>query len=571
MNFIKEIDILVINKEILMGDLLDKVDVLVIGGGVSGCTTLRQLSMFKYEVALVEKHEDVCCECSKAASGFVNSPLYSAMEVGVRSDWTGEERITDIKGREENILHMLAYVMRERFFKDLGIKWHQHGYLLVAFNSKQLEMLRKVDLRVRTLCVSGEFITDLKRIKEIEPNISNEVIGAFYLPEFGEVNPWEVVIALYENARQNGARAHFNVKVTNIIWQRDKEKFLVETERGNIEARYIVNAAGFGAAEIARMIGDDSFLPYGTREEIIILDNTCKGVVNNFVRGMGEDGTFKHWVQPAVDGEIILGRGYFPCKTEEDFHNVSVTREGIEIATSEAKKLLPSLPISQTAIHAYAGIMPKTKVKSKNGYIPASDPIIAGSKKNHRLVNVTFAFVSPAPALGLLVGQALSKAGLNLGAEEENDDFNPIRTPLLRRFSDASNEERAKLIERDPRYGHVVCRCMYVTEAEIVEAIRRGATTYEGVRKRTHVGMGRCQGGFDKPRVLAILAKELGIPQTKVTINGGTSVETMFKSKELLKEKVEELGKRLKYIEPRFDSEELRKSYEELLEEAKDD
>jgi glycerol-3-phosphate dehydrogenase len=552
----------------MRADLLDKVDVLVIGGGVAGCTALREISKFKYDVALVEKHGDVCCECSKAAAANMHAPTYAAAEVGVRPDFLAQGVVsTSTLGFD--MLSIVTYAMFERFYKDLGVKLGNRDYLLVAFNNKQLEMLKKARYRVRCLSCSYEFTTDVKRIRELEPNISHEVIGALVLP-IGGMNPWEIVIAIYENARQNGARAHFNAEVMNIVWQKDKENFLVETERGDIETGYIVNAAGFGAAELARMIGDDSFVPYGTRQEFIILDNTCKGIVNNTVREMGENGAFGNFVTPCVDGEILLGRGYFPCETEEDFSNVEVTRRGIEITTAGTKKLIPSLPISEAAISTYAGVLPAIKVKTPNGYLfNGLNPIIAPSENNPRFVNLTFPGVCSAPAIGLFVQQALNKAGLVLGRLEEKDNFNPIRPPILRRFSGASHDERARLIDEDPLYGHVVCRCMNVTEAEIVEAIRRGATTYAGVKKRTHTGMGRCQGGFDKPRVLAILARELGIPQTELTIKGGTSIETMFTSKELLKGEIKR--ECLTYVEPRFDSEELKKSYGKFLEELKDD
>lgn len=87
----------------------------------------------------------------------------------------------------------------------------------------------------------------------------------------------------------------------------------------------------------------------------------------------------------------------------------------------------------------------------------------------------------------------------------------------------ASHAERAALVASDGRYGNIVCRCETVSEAEIVEAVRRGARTVDGVKKRLGVGMGRCQGGFCESRVVGILARELGIPVSRVekTARGG--------------------------------------------------
>ena len=83
----------------------------------------------------------------------------------------------------------------------------------------------------------------------------------------------------------------------------------------------------------------------------------------------------------------------------------------------------------------------------------------------------------------------------------------------------------------------MVCRCETVTEGEIVEAIRRGATTVQGVAFRTRAGMGRCQKGFCGPRVVEILSREMGIPRTEVTFKGGDSRVLLYKAKELLKSK----------------------------------
>lgn len=547
-----------------MSNLLDKVDVLVIGGGINGCLALRLLSRYKYDVALVERHADVAGEQTKANNGNVSiGGHYFLCEVARRVDDTGQHKAIFTRERSG----MTTGWMLFRYLRDLGVKYLRIGYMLVALSSKELEMLKIVRHRVR--CDSGpyEFTTNVNRIKEIEPNISDKVVGALLFPH-ASAQPWDFPIALYENARQNGARAHFSAEVINITWQKDKENFLVETERGDIEAGYIINAAGYGAAKLAKMIGNELkgyVKPTGALEEYIILDDTCKGIINHVVRRLsyyGREGVLGLQVTPMPDGEFSVGHSYQPT---EDIDNVGVTREGMEFCISEAKTLIPALPISETAIAAYAGVMPSF---SEQGiYHP--ELLLGPSEKNQRFINFTTGGFGTAAGKSIDIAVTLDKAGLYLGRGAEKDNFNPIRPPLKRRFSEASNDERDRLIAKDPRYGHVICRCKYVTEAEVVEAIRRGATTYGGVSWRTGLGTGRCQGAFDKPRVLAILARELGIPQTELTLKGGTSIETMFTAKELLKEGVK--IKRPRYVEPRFDSEELKKSYGDLLEELEEE
>jgi glycerol-3-phosphate dehydrogenase len=127
--------------------------------------------------------------------------------------------------------------------------------------------------------------------------------------------------------------------------------------------------------------------------------------------------------------------------------------------------------------------------------------------------------LTAAPAIAELVIQILKYEGLELKPKKE---FDPIREKPIR-FTDLSSEEKDALIAKDPRYGHIVCRCEQVTEGEIVDATKRGARTMDGIKYRTRCGMGRCQGGFCGPRVAAILATELSIPLEQVTKDGGGS------------------------------------------------
>jgi glycerol-3-phosphate dehydrogenase len=118
--------------------------------------------------------------------------------------------------------------------------------------------------------------------------------------------------------------------------------------------------------------------------------------------------------------------------------------------------------------------------------------------------------VAASPAIAEYVRDILSDQGLKLKVK---GDFNPCRQPVVH-FNELSDDEKAALIAQNPSYGNIVCRCEYVTEGEIVDAIRRpvGATTLDGVKRRTRAGMGRCQGGFCQPKVLSILARELKLP-----------------------------------------------------------
>ncbi|NLF80240.1 MAG: FAD/NAD(P)-binding oxidoreductase, partial [Clostridia bacterium] len=203
----------------------------------------------------------------------------------------------------------------------------------------------------------------------------------------------------------------------------------------------------------------------------------------------------------------------------------STTREGLEEwLIPRCTRLIPSLP-QQLSIKPFAGYLPKG----------GADYILKPSPVHPRFINIVLGssgFTSSVAAAEYVVNEVLPAAGLAL---QPKADFDPLRQDIPHMY-DLSDEERAELIAKDPLYGHIICRCETVSEGEVVEAIRRGARTRDGVKFRTRSGMGRCQGGFCGPRVLRILSRELGVPEEQITRKGKGSAEVLFKTKQLLKE-----------------------------------
>ena len=172
---------------------------------------------------------------------------------------------------------------------------------------------------------------------------------------------------------------------------------------------------------------------------------------------------------------------------------------------------MPDFPRA-SIISAFSGLRAPTEEE---------DFVIGASDKARGFVNVA-GIQSPglasAPAIAEMVMGILHDLGV---PRSVRDDFDPVR-PAPPRFAELDDEKRDRLIEQDPRYGTVVCRCEYVTEAEVVNAVHGivPATNMDAVKRRTRVGMGRCQGGFCGCRVAQILAVELGIPVTEITKDG---------------------------------------------------
>ncbi len=486
-----------------MCEIMDQFDVIVIGAGVAGAAILRELSKYELRLAMLEKEEEVCFGATKGT--------HAILHCGFPAKGMPLKNRMELKGN----------LMMEQICEDLDVPYLRTGKLLVAFTEEELASLRKAFIAAKRNGVPGiELITDKKRIGAMEPNLSDEVIAAVYTPYTAVASPWGLVYGLIENAVANGARLFVNAEAQEIAADQDGV-FVIGTPAGHFTAKFIVNAAGYCADKVAGLIGDHSFTIGGTRQQRIVMDKKLEGIVRHVVRDIRANGSHGDFVAPTVYGDILLG------SKVEDIPEVGergTTREGLEEwVIPRCRRLVPSLP-PQMSIKPFAGYLPKG----------GDDYILRPSPAHARFINVVLGssgFTSSPAAGEYVVNEVLPAAGLELKGKP---DFNPLRQDIPH-IRDLTDEQRAELIEKDPLYGHIVCRCETVSEGEIVEAVRRGARTRDGVKFRTRSGMGRCQGGFCGPRVLRILSRELGVPREQITRKGQGSAELLFGTKSLLK------------------------------------
>jgi glycerol-3-phosphate dehydrogenase len=470
-------------------------DVVVIGAGIAGAAAARELCKYQLSIAVVEKEADVCFGATKGTHGIIHCGIPGPG--------------TPLRDRGE----LMGNLMMEGLCQELDVPFRRVGKLLVGFSQEEVTILRDIEHKTRGNGVGGvELIQDRHRLKEMEPNLSDGVVGALYTPTTAVTSPWSLVIALMENAKDNGVRLYLNAPVTDIK-KTPGDDFAVTTGAGTLDASYVINAAGVHADKMARMIGDRSFTIKGLRQQRIILDKRCDGAVRHLVRGLSGASPTGNFVVPTVDGNIMVG-----CKVEEvgDVEDVRTTREGLkEWVIPQYLKLIPGLA-PDNSIKPFAGLIP----------LAGDDYYIKSAPDSPRFVNLVLGAsgftASPAMAR-YLVEEVLPAAGLTL---EHKRDFNPYRRDISH-FSELDNVERGKLISKNSLFGHIVCRCETVSEGEIIEAIRRGATTRDGIKFRTRAGMGRCQGTFCGHKVLEIMSRELGVPAEEITRKGGGSEELL--------------------------------------------
>ena len=467
----------------------DQYDVLIIGAGVTGCAIARELSHTGLKIALSDACDDVAMGASRANSAIVHAgydcvPGTLMAKLNVR----GNEMFDDV-------------------CESLNVPLLRVGSFVIAFGAEDEKELNNLLERGRANGVPGLEIISGERAREMEPKLSDDVTAALWAPTAGITCPYELTIAMSENARANGAEILLRKRAIAIDCADDE--FTVKFEDGTqVSARYVVNAAGVYADEVARLIGDDSFTISPRKGEYMLLDKQalCVGTVIFQTPSKLGKGVL---VSPTVDGNIFAGP---TAQDKVEKNDTQTTPEGLAELKKFSLKSVPTLNLRQV-ITSFAGV----RAQPSTG-----DFIIRPSDKNARFIHaagICSPGLSSAPAIAEYVRGLIKEAGADTA---ERADAIYVREHA-KPFRSMDAEERAEAYKRNPLYGRIICRCETVTEAEIVDAIHRGATTVDGVKRRTRAGMGRCQGGFCAPRVMEILSRELGVPTESLTKFGGKS------------------------------------------------
>ncbi|MDR1979539.1 MAG: NAD(P)/FAD-dependent oxidoreductase [Synergistaceae bacterium] len=479
-------------------------DVIVIGAGISGGTIARELSRYTLRTAVLERAWDIPYGASRANSSMIH---------GGFDDKPGTEkaRFCPEGNRMYRTLH-----------EELDFKYRNCGSYVCAIGPEEERHLELLLGYGKANGVSGVEIVSGDRLRSREPNASLEITAALWSPTAAIVNNFEASLAFIDNARANGVDLFMETEVTGLLFSEDGSRMRgVSTKRGDFNGKVVVNAAGVNSDLISRMAGDDSFTILPTKGEYFIFDKSVGHMVDSFFFSCPSEKGKGVTVARTADENLLIGP---TSVVQDDRENRNTTQPGLEEVFDGASRLVPNIPRNM-AITNFAGV----RANSKNG-----DFHIKALDRPRGFVNVA-GIKSPgftsAPAIAVHVVDMIKESLGDLVKFEPNPKFTPERRHMPR-FSELPMEERERLAKTDPRWGQIVCRCESVTEAQVVEAIRRGARTVSGVKLWVRPGTGRCQGGFCAPRVVEILARELGVSPLEITRHGEDSYMLTGETKE---------------------------------------
>ncbi len=485
-------------------------DVVIIGAGIVGSMVARALSKYNLSIAVLDREADVGMGQSTANSAILHS---------------GHD---PVPGTMKAIMNKRGNELWREYSKELNVPITESGAMIVAVGPEEQKGIAELYERAQENGIPGVEVWSREQVLEQEPHLSPDVTGALWTPTAGVVDPFEGVLAAAENAAMNGAEFHLNTEVQEVIVENGR-LLGVRTNNGEFRGRWVVNAAGVHSDEIMHMAGDHpEFQITARRGEYFIFDK-AKVHITNVLFPMPTEKGKGILVSVTAHGNTLIGPNALEIREKDD---TSVTKEGLNEILTNSTKLVPSLS-PRDVIATFAG------VRATGNYKPDGknkDFLIEISKSVDGLINLA-GIESPgyvsAPAIGEEVERLLKEeAGENL---EVKEDYNPIR-PARVHFAKMDHEERAELIAKNPAYGRIVCRCEEVTEGEIVDAIHSPvpAITYDAIKRRTWLGTGRCQGSFDYPRTMEILARELDMPMTEITKRGPGSVFLYRRTKEVV-------------------------------------
>ena len=466
-------------------------DVIVIGAGVTGSAVARELSRYETNVCVLEKCEDVCEGTSKANSAIVHAG-FDAAEGSLMAK-------LNVRGNE----------MMGDLAKDLDIPFKRNGAMVVCIHKEALDGLKDLYNRGIANGVKELKILNREEALEMEPNLSENVEGALWAPTSGIICPFELNIAMAENANMNGVDFRFNTEVEEIKKGEDGNWHL-RTNNGEYVTRYVVNAAGVYADVIHNMVSADKIHITPRRGDYCLLDKTVGGHVKHTIFPQPTNLGKGVLVSPTIHGNLIVGPTAVDIENKE---GNNTTAAGIDDLIAKAGDHVRNLPI-RNVITSFAGLRAH---ESHHEFIIKE---VDDAPHFIDCAGIESPGLTSSPAIGEMVGNMMKEM---MGLKEKANWISTRKG--VKKTEGLSVEERNALIKENPAYGTIICRCESITEGEILDAIHRplGARSLDGVKRRTRAGMGRCQAGFCSPRTMEILHRELGIPYEKITKSGGRS------------------------------------------------
>ncbi|MEG0378197.1 MAG: NAD(P)/FAD-dependent oxidoreductase, partial [Eubacterium sp.] len=468
-------------------------DVVIIGAGVTGCCIARELSRYNVNACVIEKGDDVASGTSKANSGVIHSGF----------DAKPGSLMAKLNVEGNRLMWLRA--------EELDFPVNKNGALVVCTAEEERDKLEVLLEQAQKNGVPGVEILERDAVLAMEPNLTEKTVAALYAPTGGVICPFNLAIAMAENANVNGVKFKFETEAKNI--KKLEKGYEIETNNGTIWTKGIVNAAGVYADKFHNMVSEKKIHITARKGEYLLFDKTLGNVFTASVFPLPGKMGKGILTAPTLHGNLYVGPS---ADDVDDKEGVNTTKEVLDdlvtkVQTNHLCKV--KLPLNKV-ITSFSGL----RAHEDNHEFIVEE--VADADCFFDAAGIESPGLTSAPAIGVRLSEIVAKK-MQLKLKK---NFISKRKGITK-FESLTKEEKREQIKKNKTYGNVICRCEMITEAELLDAIHRplGAKSMDSLKRRTRAGMGRCQAGFCTPKTMEILARELGIDMTEVTKKGGHS------------------------------------------------
>jgi len=459
-------------------------DVCIIGAGVVGCAIARELSRYELRTIVLDRAGDVSQGASKANSGIVHGG-YAAPHGTLKAELCaeGNRRYSQLES-------------------ELHFGFRRSGALVLGFTPDDRPAIERLYANGVENGAEGLSIIEGAQIRELEPNVSKDARFALRCASVGVASPYELTIALAENAVANGVELRLFSEVVGIEANRG---FTLETVRGEIRAAFVVNAAGVASDRVAAMAGAGDFSITPRKGEYLLFQKGYGSILNHVIFQVPTDKGKGVLVTSTYHGNLLIGPNAEEAASRDD---VDTSTEALLSIIEVARKSVPGFELSKV-LTTFSGVR---AISDRRDFI-IEESRVPGL---FNVAGIESPGLTSAPAIAERVVRLLRDAGLTMKAKQ---GFDPRRKPIIIPKS-LTDQEVARLIKLESSPERIVCRCERVSEGEILDCMHRGipVESVDAVKRRTRAGMGTCQGTFCRPRVTALLARELGVAAEAVRV-----------------------------------------------------
>jgi glycerol-3-phosphate dehydrogenase len=450
-------------------------DFTIIGAGIIGTLIARYLSQYEVKTLLLEKENDIANVQTSANSAIIHSGH--------------DPKPHTLKAR----LCVEGNKMYEEMEETMHIPLRKTGALVVASSEQELKTLVELQERAKINGVPSYELLLKEKVHELEPHLSDQIIGALSLPTTKVTFPWEVAIKACHVAIKNGVKFQKNSEVTQITHKNDVFEITIN-EKDKVYSKAVINASGVMSEHITSFLEEEpSFKVTPKRGEYFVLDRDVDGLFKNVIYPLPTEKGKGVLITPQTHGNILLG----PTSEYTDDTSTFTTSNGLSYIKEHVKALCDHIPY-HLIIRSFSGI--RASINKDDFYIQPSKKY----KEFYQVSGIDSPGLTAAPA----IAKYLVEEVIKLNVPKKSSFNGKLEKDIV--FKDLSLRRQKVLYEKKPLYGNIICQCEQVTEQEIIDAIHSevGSQTIKGIKKRTRAGAGTCQGGYCQSEVLRIIARE---------------------------------------------------------------